>query len=95
MLPMAVRRKGAVPRREDGGEILIDKRNGEVATDQEIRSAILRQTRMLASVYSVEQRVAAVDELLQSGWLARCDGLRLGATARDGYDACVQLLHLH
>lgn len=56
-----MRRRGIVPRRADGTEIHIVKRSGELATDREIRAAILRSVRCLSATYATHQRVAAVD----------------------------------
>jgi hypothetical protein len=71
----------------------IYNRRGEVVQLADVRAAIMRELRLVASVYTLAQRSDAVTELLADPrWLRSCNGQYLGATARDGFTACFNYL---
>jgi len=71
----------------------IVNRAGEVMPVRRIRQAIMARLRLMATVYTLRQRQDAVAQLLADpAWLRRCNGQYLGATARDGFDACLDIL---
>ena len=71
----------------------IYNRYGSCVTLAELRAAIMRELRLVASVYSVAQRKAAVHNVTtDQRWLRSCSGQYLGATARDGFSECFKYL---
>lgn len=67
----------------------IYNRRGEVVQLADVRAAIMRELRLVASVYTLAQRADAVNALLADPrWLRTRSGQYLGATARDGFTAC-------
>lgn len=70
----------------------IFKRNGEIATAQDIRAAIMREIRVLRQ-YSTKKRADAVDQVLRDPlWIRFRAGMTLGAVARDGFNAALAIL---
>ncbi len=68
------------------------KRNGEIATAQDIRAAIMREVRILRQ-YSTKKRSDAVDQVLRDPlWIRFRAGMTLGAVARDGFNAALAIL---
>lgn len=71
------------------GRPLIYNRHLEWVSVADVRAAIMRELRLVASVYTRKQRSDAVTKVLADPtFLRRCDGQYLGATARDGFSAC-------
>lgn len=76
----------------DGRPVIYNRRL-QVVSLAAVRAAIMRELRLVSSVYTLAQRADAVDAVLADrGWLHRCSGQYLGATARDGFSAAMQHL---
>ena len=66
----------------------IYNRSGAAVSLADVRAAIMRELRLVASVYSLEARSDAVSKVLADDrWLRSRSGQFLGATARDGFSA--------
>ena len=78
----------------EDGRPLVYNRRCEVVTTRHVRAAIMRELRLVASVYTLEQRASAVTRLLgDPRWLSTRSGQYLGSVARDGFYAAFTYLH--